>query len=146
MALLYAFIKICYIFIYNFIFRSLMRLKYLLSLFLVISTFSLNAQKIQLNSAKNDISEWERILSLKNSLVSDTTALKNFLEPLKVRNSETDQVLYAILLANCHAKALDGINKNSNQYYSKSITKAQTLSNKTLEIWATLCYAEYLYN
>lgn len=145
MALLCAFIKICYIFIYNFVFRSLMRIKYFLSLFLILSTFSLQAQKIQLSSAKN-ISEWERILSLKNSSVSDTVALKNFLQPLKDRNSESDQVLYNVLVANGYAKAFDRINTKSNQYYFKAIINAQKLGDKALEIWVTLCYAEYFYN
>ncbi|WP_170167649.1 tetratricopeptide repeat protein [Kaistella jeonii] len=106
----------------------------------------MQAQKIQLNSGRNSISEWERILSLKNSLVSDTTALKNFLQPLEDRNSESDKVLYNVLLANCYAKAFDRINKKSNQYYSKSIISAQKSGDKALEIWATLCNAEYFYN
>ncbi|MBF8455697.1 tetratricopeptide repeat protein [Kaistella sp. G5-32] len=123
-----------------------MRIKYFFSLFLILSTLFFRAQTIQLNSAENNIAEWERILSPKNNLVRDTTAFKNFLEPLRKRNSQSDKVLYNLLLANVHAKAYDRINSVSNRYYSRSIANAKKLDNKALEIWATLCYAEYFYN
>lgn len=123
-----------------------MRIKYFFSLFLILSTLFFRAQTIQLNSAENNIAEWERILSPKNNLVSDTTAFKNFLEPLRKRNSQSDKVLYNLLLANVHAKAYDRINSVSNRYYSRSIANAKKLDDKALEIWATLCYAEYFYN
>lgn len=123
-----------------------MRIKYLYRVFFLLSAFSFQAQQNQLNTAKNNISNWERILSPRIFLVKDTVVIKSIIKPLQKRNSDSDKVLYHLLLANAHAKAYDRINDKSNHHFSKSIQYGQKLDDKALEIWATLCYAEYFYN
>lgn len=119
---------------------------YFLSTLFLMSAFFLQAQEISLNSAANTISEWENMISQEQNRKSDTVSIKNFLKPLKDRNSKSDRIIYDALLANAYAISFDKINTKSDYYYKTAIQNAKESDYKSLEIWATLSYAEYMYN
>lgn len=119
---------------------------YFLSTLFLMSAFFLQAQEISLNSAANTISEWENMISQEQNRKSDTVSIKNFLKPLKDRNSKSDRIIYDALLANSYAISFDKINTKSDYYYKTAIQNAKESDYKSLEIWATLSYAEYMYN
>ncbi|PBJ05571.1 hypothetical protein [Flavobacterium sp. ACN6] len=102
-----------------------------------------NAQKLQLASSKNYIKDVEFILHQEKSFGSDTTALKQFLQPLVTPKF---QVVYDGLLANGYSDFYNSINTVSNQYYLKSIQKAKISKNSSLQIWTQLNYVSYLYH
>ena len=119
---------------------------YFLSTLFLMSAFFLQAQEISLTSAANTISEWENMISQEQNRKSDTVSIKNFLKPLKDRNSKSDRIIYDALLANSYAISFDKINTKSDYYYKTAIQNAKESDYKSLEIWATLSYAEYMYN
>ncbi len=119
---------------------------YFLSTLFLMSAFFLQAQEISLTSAANTISEWENMISQEQNRKSDTVSIKNFLKPLKDRNSKSDRIIYDALLANAYAISFDKINTKSDYYYKTAIQNAKESDYKSLEIWATLSYAEYMYN
>ena len=123
-----------------------MAIKYFTSLLLLLSAILLQAQKIRLGSSDDKVSDWEQIINQKKDSKSDIVSVKNFLQPLIDRNSESDQILYDVLLANAYAENVDRVNDKSGYYYTKAIRHAAEAQLKPLEIWATLSYAGYLYN
>ncbi|WP_373707486.1 tetratricopeptide repeat protein [Kaistella sp.] len=123
-----------------------MAIKYFTSLLLLLSAILLQAQKIRLSSSDDKVSDWEQIINQKKDSKSDIASVKNFLQPLIDRNSESDQILYDVLLANAYAENVDRVNDKSGYYYTKAIRHAAEAKLKPLEIWATLSYAGYLYN
>lgn len=123
-----------------------MAIKYFTSLLLLVSAILLQAQKIRLGSSDDKVSDWEQIINQKKDSKSDIASVKNFLQPLIDRNSESDQILYDVLLANAYAENVDRVNDKSGYYYTKAIRQASEAQLKSLEIWATLSYAGYLYN
>ncbi|WP_373781366.1 hypothetical protein, partial [Kaistella sp.] len=76
-----------------------MAIKYFTSLLLLLSAILLQAQKIRLSSSDDKVSDWEQIINQKKDSKSDIASVKNFLQPLIDRNSESDQILYDVLLA-----------------------------------------------
>lgn len=123
-----------------------MAIKYFTSLLLLLSAILLQAQKIRLGSSDDKVSDWEQIINQKKDSKSDIVSVKNFLQPLIDRNSKSDQILYDVLLANAYAENVDRVNDKSQYYYTKAIRQASEAQLKSLEIWATLSYAGYLYN
>lgn len=123
-----------------------MAIKYFTSLLLLLSAILLQAQKIRLSSSDDKVSDWEQIINQKKDSKSDIVSVKNFLQPLIDRNSKSDQILYNVLLANAYAENVDRVNDKSQYYYTKAIRHATEAQLKSLEIWATLSYAGYLYN
>lgn len=123
-----------------------MAIKYFTSLLLLLSAILLQAQKIRLGSSDDKVSDWEQIINQKKDSKSDIVSVKNFLQPLIDRNSKSDQILYNVLLANAYAENVDRVNDKSQYYYTKAIRHATEAQLKSLEIWATLSYAGYLYN
>lgn len=119
---------------------------YFLTLFFLLITFSVQSQKFRLSSAVTTISEWERIISKQEHKESDTVAVKNYLKPLKERNSKIDQIVYDVLLANSYVKYFDRINGKSDYLYTQSIRNAKKLNQQYLKIWVNLSYGDYLYN
>ncbi|MBZ4034204.1 hypothetical protein K6T82_05465 [Flavobacterium sp. 17A] len=109
---------------------------------LLCYAFSINAQKLQINSSKNYINSIESILLQEKNFGRDTTALKNYLNPL---NTSENKVLYEGLLANGYSNFYNKRNKTSENYYLSSIQKAKTSDNIGLEIWSKLNYINYLY-
>ncbi len=122
-----------------------MPVKYFTSLLLLLVAMVLQAQKIRLSSSNNEIKDWEQIINQTDSLPADIPSAKNFLQPLVDRNTTSDQILYHVLLANAHAENFDSVNNASDYYYARSIRQAATGELRSLEIWATLNYATYLY-
>lgn len=118
---------------------------YFFSFFLLFSLL-FSAQQIQLGSSPNTISEWESIIRQQDSRTGDIISAKHFLQPLLSRNSNTDKILCDVLLAKSYAQDSDRVNENSDHLYSQSILNAKKLKNESLEIWAILSYAEYLYH
>ena len=107
---------------------------------------SLQAQKIDLKSSGNKRADYENIINQHDRKNTDTIFIKNFLKPLKDRSTKSDVIIYDVLLGNSYAKTFDRLNAKSNFHFKKSIRNAKTLKSKSLEVWATLSYAEYLYN
>ena len=122
-----------------------MPVKYFTSLLLLLFAMVLQAQKIRLSSTNNEIKDWEQIINQTDNLPADIPSAKNFLQPLVDRNTTSDQILYHVLLANAHADNFDSVNNTSDYYYARSIRQAATAELRSLEIWATLNYATYLY-
>ena len=125
--------------------KKLMPVKYFTSLLLLLVAMVLQAQKIRLSSSNNEIKDWEQIINQTDNLPADIPSAKNFLQPLVDRNTTSDQILYHVLLANAHAENFDSVNNASDYYYARSIRQAATGELRSLEIWATLNYATYLY-
>ena len=119
---------------------------YFLKVFFLCFSFFLQAQEIQLAPSGNKISDWEHVISQVQNSKSDLSSLKNFLNPLKSRNSKSDIIIYDALLANSYATHFDKVNDKSDYYYKKSISNAKKFKNASLDIWVNLHYADYLYN
>lgn len=104
---------------------------------------AINAQKLQINSSKNELKDIESILLQEKNFGSDTTALKNYLSPL--RKITRYQSIYDGLLANGYSNCYNARNKTSESYYLTSIQKTKASHHLPLEIWAKLNYINYLY-
>ena len=120
--------------------------KHFLILILFFFGISLQAQKIDLSTSGNKSSDYESIINQHNRKNADTIFIKKFLKTLKDRSSESDIIIYNVLLGNSYAQNLDRLNKKSDFHFKKSINSAKNLKSKSLEIWSSLSYAEYLYN
>ena len=123
-----------------------MAIKYFISLLFLLSVVLFRAQEIRLSSSAQKVSDWEQIVNQQVDIKSDIVSAKKFLQPLINRGSKSDFVLYDLLLAHAYAKNKDELNDKSNYYYTKSIRLASESDLKSLEVWATLNYASYLYN
>lgn len=105
--------------------------------------FVINAQKLQINTSKNEIENIESILLQEKNFGTDTTALKKYLSPLK--KTPKYQSIYKGLLANGYSNYYNTRNKVSENYYLNSIQKAKKSHHLSFEIWAKLNYINYLY-
>lgn len=123
-----------------------MAIKYFISLLLLLSAISLHAQKLSMTYSGAQISEWEQIINRAEYLKGDIVSIKDYLKSLNDHHSKSADILYNVFLANSYAKNYDRVNDKSDYYYTKAIRHAADSSFKPLEIWATLCYAGYLYN
>ena len=122
-----------------------MKLKYFFQVLLVTCSVFINAQN-SLRSGSISTSSLEKVINSHRDLPPDLEQVKILLEPLKLRNSDVDLIVYDAILANAYAKKFDKINEKSNYLYLKSIKEAKKQNHRDLELWATVNYAEYLYN
>lgn len=110
---------------------------------LFLHAFLINAQELQINSSKNYLRDIESILKQEKNFGRDTTALRNYLQPLN--HHPKYEVIYQGLLANGFSNAHNSLNKTSDSYYISAIQKAKASKNVSLEIWSKLNYINYLY-
>ncbi|MBB4802164.1 tetratricopeptide (TPR) repeat protein [Flavobacterium nitrogenifigens] len=105
--------------------------------------FVTNAQKLQIETSKNELKNIESILLQEKNFGTDTIALSKYLAPL---NKITKyQSIYKGLLANGYSNYYNRRNKTSENYYLNSIQKAKDSHSISLEIWTKLNYINYLY-
>lgn len=113
--------------------------------FIVLFFYALctNAQKLQITSSNKYLKDVEHVLQQEKTFGTDTTALKQYLQPLN--KIEKYKIIYEALLANGYSNFYNSVNKTSNNYYLQSIQKAKVSNNISLEIWTELNYINYLY-
>ena len=121
-------------------------MKFLFGILLFLICNFLQAQKINLRSNNSSVSAWEDLITQHDQSSTDTIKAKVFLESLKNGGTGAHQVIYDGSLAKVYAQNFDKINTTSSRLFSRSVTNAVKLGDRSLEVWALLNYAEYLYN
>lgn len=115
---------------------------------LLLFFFSENlfSQQIIINENQDSKAKIESVILQNKNFGKDTIALKSFLLPLLKSSDKDLNIVYYNLLANGFASANEGLNTDSNQYFSKSLALAKAKENHGLEIWTLCNYAFYLYD
>ncbi|WDF46406.1 hypothetical protein PQ459_16075 [Chryseobacterium sp. KACC 21268] len=104
------------------------------------------SQQIVINENLDQKKKIESVILQNKNFGKDTLALKAFLSPLLKSPDKDLQAVYYNLLASGFASANEGLNTNSNRYFSKSLALSKVKENHGLEIWALVNYAFYLYD
>lgn len=95
---------------------------------------------------KRKLRDYREEIAVAEKLGSDTTRIKKALSHLSNVNNEVDYAIYLTLTGIGNYKAVDSLNRKSENNFAKALEIAQELNKEGLKLWINITTAKYYYH